>query len=87
MIDLIHNRHTGFALVHDEDSLAGARRAMIGRDGEVRLVESSGRLRRMARKIPVDLVGQIRRCAAMPLIQVRGMRAVSTGSIDIFAVV
>jgi hypothetical protein len=84
MIDLVHNRHTGFALVHDEDSLAGARRAMIGRDGEVRLIESSGRLRRLARRIPADLAREMRGCAAMPLIRVRGLHAVETGSIEIF---
>jgi hypothetical protein len=85
MIDLIHNRHTGFALVHDDDTLRGARRALIGRDGDIRLIEASGKLRQLNRKIPVDLLAQIRAFATMPLIQVRGMHAVSVGTIAIFA--
>lgn len=85
MIDLIHNRRTGFALVHDDDSLRDARRALIGRDGGIRLVESSGRLRRLPRPIPSDLLDEMRAAAAMPLIQVRGMHAVAVGTVAIFA--
>jgi hypothetical protein len=85
MIDLTHNRHTGFALIHDDETLRKARRVLIGRDGDIRLIEASGRLRRLSRKVPTDLIAQIRTFAAMPLIQVRGTHAVAVDTISIFA--
>lgn len=85
MIDLIHNHQTGFALIHDEDTLRAARRALIGRDGDIRLIESSGRLRRLTNKVPADLVAQIRTLVAMPLIQVRGVHTVHVSTISIFS--
>lgn len=85
MIDLIHNGQTGFALVHDDDTLRDARRVLIGRDGELRLIESSGRLRHLTQKVPADLLAQIRTFATMPLIQVRDMHAISVSTIEIFA--
>lgn len=84
MIDLIHNRQTGFALVHDDDALRDARRVLIGRDGDLRLIEASGRLRHLTQKVPADLLAQIRAVASMPLIQVREMHAVSVSTIEIF---
>lgn len=87
MIDLIHNHQTGFALIHDDDTLRGARRALIGRDGSIRLIQASGRLRRLPHKVPADLLDQIRTFIAIPLIQVRGVHAVDVSTISIFSAI
>ncbi|MGY3582264.1 hypothetical protein ACVIGB_000811 [Bradyrhizobium sp. USDA 4341] len=87
MIDLVHNPDAGFAMLHDEERLDGARKAMVSRDGRLSVTEASGRLRILANKIPLDLLPELRKAAAVPFIRVQGMHAVNVGTISIFIAV
>lgn len=87
MIDLIHNTATGFALLHDEERLDGARRAMVSRTGRLSLTDAAGRLRILARKIPAELLPDLRKATSVPFIRVHGMHAVNVGTISVFIAV
>ena len=87
MIDLVHNPVTGFALLYDEERLDGARKALVSRDGRISLTEATGRLRILAKKIPVDLLPELRKAVTVPFIRVRGMHAVAVDTISVFIAV
>lgn len=87
MIDLIHNKATGFALLHDEERLDGAPKAMVSRDGRLTVTEASGRMRVLPKKIPLDLLPELRKATAVPFIRVHGMHAVNVGTISVFIAV
>ena len=85
MIDLLHNTASGVHLVHDEPGLATAVAFHVGRDGRCSLGLRGGGSFPVQRRVPSDMLADVRKATSLRAIRLDGFRVVQTADLPIEA--